>query len=568
MRQRLIQVEHGPKGSLQMEGASARRHGGIHLLHLSGGPYDRAFQHGTLLRRQIPEGPLPLFNRYLEIFLKQSRARTMAPVILEWLQRRVIPRIEGQFSPRLRASIAGMADGSGVPESEVSAAYAMPEAMLALVARYGRITGKSIALPPIYGCTTAIAGPTKTVRKQLLHARNFDFFGMDRWSAHPVVAFHTPEEGLRHVSVTSAGIVGGGITAMNEKGVVCTVHQHFPRELNFDGLSVGEPAEEVVRLANSVEEAVAVLDQHQTIGTWTYLISDRNGAVAYEMSAMGRRVVPMTDDLLGYANVMMHPDLHTAELEFYTPYVRANHARLVRVQQLLRSREKHDEGGMVEILSDRYDEVSGGNVAFGPTIASVLAAASVVFRPADCRLWVSSGAAPTCYGPYVGFDLKQQGPSGKPKRFNGPLERDDPALRAIRLYAEGAGAALTLDDVAQASALIEQAVELQPESPMYRLVAAMLRVKLNHGEAAQAHVKTALSLTSRPDVTARLQLTLGWALDLQGERREAKAAYAEALALEARDADLRHWARSGRLRAMTARRAAHLPIEFVYGGVA
>lgn len=566
--QRLVRLEHGTKGSIQIDGASYRRHAGLHVLQLSGGPYERGFQHGALLRQAIPNGPLPLFGRYMEVFLQHSRARPVSGAILSWLHHRVTPRIVGQYSPRLRAAIAGLADGAGLPEEEVARAYALPESMLAAISAYARTGRRPIALPPLYGCTSAVAGRSRTVRKQLLHARNFDFFGMDRWAAEPVVAFHTPEEGLRYVTVTSAGVIGGGVTAMNEKGVVCTVHQHFPRKLDFDGLSVGEPAEAVVRLAGSVDEAVEILDQSSTISAWTYVLSDRQKAVAYEIAPGARRVVPMHDDTLGYANVFLSDDLSRVESEFFTPYVRANHARLLRVRGLLAERERHDEAGMIAILADRVDRALDKPAAFGNTIASANGAASVVFRPADCRLWVSSGPAPTCYGPYIGFDLKQQGPSGKPKRFNGPLGLDEPAVVAIRAYVEGAGAAFTHNDDAQALAHVERAVSLQPESPMYRVVAGILSVKLGLAEAAEAHVREVLGAAHRPDVAARLQLVLGWSLDLQGRRKGAREAYREALALEPRDADVRHWAKAGRRRALKATAARHLPIEYVYGSVA
>lgn len=567
--QRVARIVHGPKGSMEMDGASYRRHGGVHILNLSGGPYDRAFQHGSLLRQVIPEGPLPLFNRYMSLFLELSRARAASPLILEWLSRRVVPRIQRQYSPRLRAAIAGMADGAGLPEAEVSAAYALPEAMLATMAMYGRVARRPIALPPLYGCTSAVAGPERTRRNQLLHGRNFDFFGMDRWSAHPVVAFHTPEEGLRHVSVTSAGIVSGGITAMNEQGVVCTVHQHFPKRLDFDGLSVGEPAEEVARLASSVEEAISLLDQQRTIGSWTFILSDPTQAVAYEMTPAGRRVVPMEDGVLGYANVLLHPDLSEVELDFHTPYVRANHARQARVTARLAGEAKHDEEGVISILADRVDPAVGQPVAFGTSIASVMCAASVVFRPADGRLWVSSGAAPACYGPFVGFDLKQAGPSGKPKRFEGPLPSKDPVVQAIRTYVEGVSAAVTLGDEAEALAKVEAAIALQPDAVMYRLVAATMSLRADRGEGAEAHLRHALgqqpSVAQRPDVAARIQLNLAWALDLQGRRGEAKQAYREALNLEARDPDVRGLAKKGLRFALSRRQARHLPLEFVYG---
>ena len=344
---RLARVETDGAGVRHLGEARHLRHEGIHVLHVYGGPYDMAFQHGALLREAIPRGPLPLFERYLETLLRNSPLGGAAGVVAELLDAWTRRRLTSRLPATMRATVAGLADGAGLREADVLKAYLMPDAVLYMMAIFGKLTRSPLApgcaCPPL-GCTSAVVAPHRSARGQLLHARNMDFVGPRRWDAEPVVTFHTPEDGLRYATLSSAGIVGGGITGMNQAGLTFAVHQHFPAEVDLAGEPVGLAGEQVLREARSLDEAVAILDRHHPMGGWTYVLVDAQRAIAYEVSPRGRgvvrRIVSMTDGYLGYANVYQHEDLRDAERGVYPAYVQANHARHRRVWEALRSGDR------------------------------------------------------------------------------------------------------------------------------------------------------------------------------------------------------------------------------------
>ncbi len=69
-------VETDEAGVRHLGEARHQRHEGLHVLNLHGGPYDMAFQHGALLREAIPRGPLPFFEQYLTLLLRNSPVGT------------------------------------------------------------------------------------------------------------------------------------------------------------------------------------------------------------------------------------------------------------------------------------------------------------------------------------------------------------------------------------------------------------------------------------------------------------------------------------------------------------
>ncbi len=559
-----VRIETDADGVRRLGPATHVRQDGLHVLRLSGGPYDMAFQHGALLREAIPNGPLPLFERYLGLFLKNSPLGPAAGVVAELLDAWTRRRLEKRLPAALRATAAGLADGAGLREADVLKAYLMPDAVLYAMALFGRLTRAPIApgcaCPPL-GCTSAVVAPGRTSRGQLLHARNMDFVGPGRWDAEPVVAFHRPEDGQPYVAFGSAGIAGGAITGMNQAGLTFAVHQHFPSEVDLDGEPVGLAGEQVLREARTLDEAVGILDRHHPMGGWTYILADAERAVAYEVSPRMRRIVPMTDGYLGYANVYQHPDLRDAERAVYPAYVRANHARHERVWAALRAGgSAHSEASMAGILADASVAGLEAPAVAGDAICTPYTVLSVVLRPTDRRFWVGLGPVPTAAGRYLGFDLRVEGPAGKPRTIESGETRLTPRVQAVNAYAAAWRALMEDDDVEGARRALDRALAAYDADPTVHHAAGLLALRAVDASAAEVCFQNAISCETRPHRLARSQAGLAFALALCGRRAESAAAAAEARRLAPDDAEVRRQL-AGRFSAGRARR---LSVELLY----
>lgn len=564
---KVAKIETDEAGVRRLGPARHTRHEGFHVLHLYGGPYDMAFQHGALLREHIPRGPLPFFERYLEIFLRNSPlgpgAGWVAAALDAWTRRRLV----SQMSPLMRATAAGLADGAGLPEQAVLRAYLMPDAVLHAMALFGRLTRAPLApgcaCPPL-GCTSAVAAPERTERGKLLHARNMDFVGAGRWDAEPVVAFCHPEDGQPYVTLTSAGIAGGGITGMNQAGLTFAVHQHFPADVDLDGEPVGLAGEQVLREARTLDEAVSILDKHHPVGGWTYVLADAKGAIAYEVAPGVRRIVEMDQGLLGYANVYQHPDLRDAERGVYPAYVQANHARHQRVWRLLRAEGvRHNEETMAAILGDSHVEGLSAPTVAGDGICTPYTVLSVVFRPADRRFWVGAGPAPTSAGRYVGFDLQSEGPGGKPRFVDSGETRLTPRVQAVEAYARAWRAWMEYGDLLGARAALDESLAAYDADPTVHHAAGLLALRAVDLPAAEMHLHEALLRETRPHRLARTQAALAFVLSLAGRKAESSAAVSEARRLAPDDTVVRRLLRGF----FTAGRARRMPVELLYADV-
>ena len=564
---RVARIETDEHGVRHLGEARHLRHEGLHVLHVHGGPYDMAYQHGVLLREAIPRGPLPLFERYLALLLRNSPLGPLAgPVtsVLEaWTRRRQLERLP----VTMRASVAGLADGAGLREADVLKAYLMPDAVLYAMALFGKLTRAPIApgcgCPP-FGCTSAVVAPQHTARGHLLHARNMDFVGPGRWDAEPVVTFHRPEEGQNYVTFASAGITGGGITGMNRAGLTFAVHQHFPVEVDLEGEPVGLAGEQVLREAKTLDEAIGLLDRHHPMGGWTYIVADSQRAVAYEVAPRQRRVVSMDAGYLGYANVYQHPDMRDTERGVYPAYVQANHARHRRVWQLLRAGgDTHTEASLAGILNDAHVDGLASGVVTGDAICTPYTVLSVIFRPADRRFWIGQGPVPTSAGRFIGFDLRSQSLAGKPTVIESGETRLTPRVQAVQLYAEAWRVYMEDADLAGARAAVDRSLAAYDADPTVHHAAGLLALRAVDLPAAELHLQGALAREPRPERRARSHAALAFVLALAGRKGESVAAAREAKRLAPADESVRHQLAG----LFTQRRARRLPVELLYADV-
>ena len=117
--------------------------------------------------------------------------------------------------------------------------------------------------------------PSTAYRTLLYHAcitriRSFGYMGAHAWDKEAAVLFCQPDKGLRYLSVTSAGIPLGGVTAMNEAGLTFAVHQHVAcLNVKLGGQPVGVIGDEVMRRAQTLKEAQLLLDAHTPNSCWT-----------------------------------------------------------------------------------------------------------------------------------------------------------------------------------------------------------------------------------------------------------------------------------------------------------
>jgi tetratricopeptide (TPR) repeat protein len=546
---------------------------GLHVLRLKGSFYEMGRQHGELLRDQVPRGPLPYYRTYVEKMLRNTGAGPLSPLAAAAIERGVGRHVARALPDFARQSLDGLADGAGLSRRRLLEGSVMPDSLMWLAARSmslhraGPARAHRLALE--LGCSSAIAWGPATADGKLLHARNMDYHGVEVWPRTSTVAFHEPDGGQRYVSITAAGVPLGGITAMNEAGLTLTVHQHmFTDATTLGGTPIGVVGDRVMREAETLEQAQAILRSYRPIGCWTYLMTDgpnRDVLCWEENPRLQAAFAPDPGaDTFGYANIYLDPELGATERNLYGSYWRANLGRQQKLRQRLEGRSRPlTPDDMAAILGDTGDP----ECRIRRPLSMLLTVASVVFRPEDGVFWVATGEAPTCNNAFEPFDLRSLDHAPDQGRLQGGVPGDGAAAAAFLDYRDAYVAYFEHRDLDRARQLMERVLTAQPDQPLYHALAGYLAVRAGDPLRARRAFDQALHL-GHPDRErlAGFHLWRGRAADLTGDRGAAEADYRAALQGPA-DPPVERAARAGLRRPFSPRKARRVDVEFAYADV-
>lgn len=503
-------VAHSGRGSLAMAGR-------LHVLTLEGEPYELGVQHGELLRAQIAAGCAPAFggeDGFDDLF---ERLPPHEAAAARGLVDGLYAALDQELDEALKAELQGLAVGAQVPLEVLKRATFRSEILQVLAA-----LDAASGLPG--ECTALVALARRTRAGQLLHAKNQDYDGAGLWDAVPTVSLVRTAGALPHVRVGTAGLLKASF-GMNAAGLTVGGHLLFSRHAQPAGMGFTAWEHRLLRTAGDLEAARRALESGPRWGAFAFVLGDgdRDQALVLECDSLG---VFARDPEGGLAACANH---FTGEGEGRDLLLASGQARgsLARLQ-----RASHASGdadltpvAMARVLADRFDPCCGALRSLGQTIAGPLTVMSAVAEPATRRMWVSQGEAPTCDGPYVGFDLCEAF-AGGPIALADPLELEtgeDGGRREALRASLSARRALEAGGPAAALPALERAVAEDPEDAAHRriLARALLRLERFAGALAALDMDEALARSANERAEAAYLAAI--ALDGLGRRAEAAA---------------------------------------------
>lgn len=557
--------------------------GTLRFLNVSGDRVGMAAQVGARLKHDIHRGVLPYFATLVERTVRRSPAKRLAKTV-SWGAHQAFTRHLRQRLPDAhQRALYALSDAAELPARVVFDASLMPETLLWLVGSYHRLLGTSPSLglgqPPAFGCSSIVVAPPRA--EGLLHGRNLDYFGVDIWERQATITFYHPDDALDYVAIATAGVWGGGITAMNAAGLTLAVHEHVVGELDRDGVPIGLAGDEVMRRAHTIEEAVEVLREHPPIGGWTYVMSegDTGRAAVFEVVPGHDALSWMRQDEAGlaYANTFWDEAFRERAVDHYPEHARASLARQARMASLLRGETLRDgttPEAIARVLGDMHDPTGSAETerAVGRTIANLATVGSVVFEPKARRVWVAAGSSPASRGWYVPFVLRAGGPGGVDTSV-APMApfagwEETPEGQAFALYRQAHLRALDGEGDDRLTVLIEHALALHNQDPNLHVLAGLLAMRTGRLRRAEGAFQRALELTEAPARRAEIKLYLAWTLDLLDRRKDARHLYKQIAADTRADEITRSRARQHRWVRMQPEAAARLPLDFIHASVA
>ncbi|MBI5210496.1 MAG: hypothetical protein HY927_11050 [Elusimicrobia bacterium] len=537
-----------------------RPHAGLLVANLWGGPRERGEQHGELFGEHVrSSGIVDFYHGYCARHLPRRRLLGRLGVRL------LHSLVAGRFSPAAKQLIAGFSRAAGLDPGRVARGAVMPDVLNYLVGFSGKLT----ALPTV-GCTSAVAWGDYTEDGSFIFARNLDFPGMGYFDRHPVVCRQRPDDGIPYVSLGTAGGVVDGITGINASGVIVALHQHISRDVAI--LAGGRPildlGREVLQSARTIDEAVGIAGRWKTTSAWTLLLGSHKerSACAVEKTPGGAAAVRGGTGKFVRANDFATPALHSREID-YRPWRESSRLRVARADQFLEEHKgRLGPGLMAGLLSDRLDCERGVVRSFAQSIGQLHNMTSVVFEPAKGLLWVSESRAPAHQGPYRRLSLWDESPLGETLEGVGPglEEHRQEALKVyIRAYVDWQERRSPAEMVGP----LHDAIESDPEEPVYRYLFGFFALRAGHVESALESFAAGAAMTDIPHRTAAQRLWQARCLDLLGRRDEAVGLYGDLAKRDDLCRGLRQAAVGGMVRPYGRRSLDKVSPDFLYGDV-
>ena len=520
-----------------------RVQGNLRILTLEGSGYQMGRQHGEALREEIHQGVLPFFGNYTEFDahlrkLPEANRRAVAAQLDREIFDRLRPFVPQVYLDELR----GIAEGAGLPSEVVLRGNFLSELLQITVKQQVPSEGVEAGA----GCTGfAVAGPA-TRDGGLLHGKNTDYRGTGVWDRFPVLLLSKPADGFAYVRGTSAGLIKCN-TCMNEHGITLGGHFLFSTDVAADGVAFTILENEIMRRAANLREAISIVEEGPRAGAFAFILSDgKTGeAVALECTRAEVSQRWLSDGAVFMSNVCTASDSQKQRDILLQASVGRNPlSRWRRIGDLIT--EHHgaiDLDTALRFLGDHYDEASGRERGAAHTIASIASVTSVLLRPERREIWMGVGPVPAANNPFLGFDcraaLAGRGEIEFLGRRSGNPFGEDARLRAVHRYAE---AACLYDrspgEVDAMLKLLHEALEVDPQEPVYPRMIARLHLLANDPDPAEAMLRRALAIPAQgPSELAEAWLLLGYGCDLRKAREDARDAYRRVLELHDGEAE-------------------------------
>ena len=403
--------------SLRRWGSSSLRidPDGLYEMRVCGGPFERGEAIGKLGEDLLYQQEKAFADKLFEM-VPSSRYRAFLHYFITIFNRRMGASVPLEYRQEIKAMSASCThefDEFGSPyerQMQYHSAHDIGHVMQDYM---------------LVGCTSFAVWGRESEDSSLLMARNFDFYMGEEFAKNKLVLFEKPDSGYAYVSVTWPGMLGV-VSGMNTQGLAVTINASKLEVPSSSATPISILVKSILQYASNIEEAETIAASFKTFVCESILVGSANDgrAVIIEKtpSAMGiyspegdYASSRMTTASSGGASAVTRIICtnHYQSDRFRDDPVNVENIRVSdsgyryrRVQQLLDSLGSIDYLKAAAVLRD-IRGVDGEDVGYcnDLSINQMLAMHSVIFKPAEKKIWVST--SPWQFGKFVCFDLDE-----------------------------------------------------------------------------------------------------------------------------------------------------------------
>ena len=353
--------------------------GRIRVLYLAGSPYERGYQHGVLLRKEIQDN--------LGYFYKQASKRFHTAELFAEGYERMRPFISQDYIDEMH----GLAHGAKLPLHVVQHIHALPE-----ISEWGgKKRLKEIMKQMMSGelgtsCSNLSAADSSSIDGKMYTVRILDW-GLHRISKlhqFPLIAVHKPDRGNAYANIGWIGFIGA-ISGMNDQGITLgEMGYGSPENETLRGNPMPFLLRDILAYANNLEDVRRIIKTSPGTNSYVYLMSDgKNNEAELYVRDRERFLVFKTGEEIKDRNETLIGIKDTVYGGHYGD----------RMQDQL---SKHHGKINPELLMNEII----------PQLAMRSNFQNVIYSPNDLTFWVNNAKSPkerAAEQPYSFFDLAQ-----------------------------------------------------------------------------------------------------------------------------------------------------------------
>ena len=230
----------------------------IPVVVLAGTPFEMGQAMGALMKDEIGA----FIPAYMEAAQSEGELYSNESLDNAW------DAVSKHTSPRYSEELRGLSEGSGVPFEMIRRAHMVP------------VVGT-------YSCSAVAVWGDAAHDRHLYQIRNLDYDTRAHLQDFPMVAIYIPKEGIAHMNVSFAGVIGVN-TGMNAEGITLSEVGDSPdrdRPYNLDGEHFMSMFRSILYDAHNLDEAVRIVQNAKRIKKYHYIIGDGKIPRAVKMRA-------------------------------------------------------------------------------------------------------------------------------------------------------------------------------------------------------------------------------------------------------------------------------------------
>jgi isopenicillin-N N-acyltransferase-like protein len=353
--------------------------GKVRVLYVSGTPYERGYQHGALLREEVRDNLLSMYEKLLDKFRFEE--------LLDESYERQRPFIPQEYVDEMH----GLAHGARIPLRVIHAIHALPE----ITEWGGKKKLKKVVkdmMEGVYGtsCSNFSAAGSATPDKKMYTVRILDW-GLHKISKlheYPLITVTLPEKGIASANIGWIGFLGA-VSGINAEGIT------------LGEMGYGDPEGETMRGTPMPFVLRDVLTYSKNLADVRKQISSKPGTNSF--------VFLMSDGKNNTSELYVR-DRNRFEVHKPGVELKDDKKTFPAIKEVLYG--GHYEDRMTKILAERRGAITPEVIMNEviPFIAMPSNFQNVVYEPKGLQIWFNNAHGPgerAAEQPYTYFNFKK-----------------------------------------------------------------------------------------------------------------------------------------------------------------